>query len=166
MKNLIAFSFLLISVSAYAFIRSPLLAESDLEFQKTDNTQGPALGSTLLQEGGWASYNQWQCFSLEDAIMDCAVYDDGALVPSIRIETPKHTYLFDTHVEDKLSCSETLEKWNELAGNGTEICVFAAQMPDVDFGNDEQIQQSLWYINRIKMSGGYWNLFEESQEIK
>lgn len=160
------YGLLLMCISGYGFVRSELLEESDIHWQQINNFQGPALGDTLIYEGGGASYNKWQCFPFHNANLECATYDEDTLVPSIRVEADNHTYLFDTHVEDRLSCNETLQKWAELASDGNEVCILAAQMPDMDFGVEKDRQQSLWYINQIKLASGYWNLFSESEEYK
>jgi hypothetical protein len=150
--------FVVFCVSASAFVYSNLLDHDDLEFQIKDNENGVAVGSGLLNEDPWESYNQWQCFELEKTKFDCAEYDYGKLVPSIRVESKEGIRLFDTHVEDKLNCLQTLTVWRNLVNGGREICIFAAQMPDVDLGTDQDKPQSLWYITKLKGVGGYWIL--------
>lgn len=157
----VIFSFA-ICVSASGFVYTQLLSDDDLEFQRIDNENGVALGSELRSEHPWGSYNQWQCFSLEKVKFDCVDYDHGTLVPSIRVESEGEIFLFDTYVEDRLDCEQTLSRWQNLAAGGREICVFAAHMPDVDLDLDQNRPQSLWYINRLKGAGGYWNLYESS----
>jgi hypothetical protein len=157
----VIFSFA-ICASASAFVYTHLLSEDDLEFQTIDNNNGSALSSSLQSDSHWESYNQWQCFNLEMVKFDCADYDHGTLVPAIRAETESEVFLFDTHVEDRLDCEQTLSRWQNLAAVGREICIFAAHMPDVDLGLDQHKRQSLWYINRLKGAGGYWYLYESS----
>jgi hypothetical protein len=69
-------------------------------------------------------------------------------------------------VGDRLDCEQTLSQWRALIDGGREVCIFVAHMPDVDMELDVDRPQSLWYINRIKGVGGYWNLFEESPEFQ
>ncbi len=165
MKKWIAlFCLFAICASASGFVYTQLLSDDDLEFQRIDNDNGVALGSALRSEHPWGSYNLWQCFSLEIVEFDCADYDHGTFVPAIRAETEREVFLFDTHVEDRLDCEQTLLKWRDLVLGGKEICVFAAHMPDVDLDLDQNRPQSLWYINRLKGVGGYWNLYESSPE--
>lgn len=128
-----------------------------------ENTQGVALGSADKSEWPWGSYNHWQCFELENLKLDCSIYDQKTLVPSIIAETADRIFFFDVHVEDRLPCIQTLDKWHGLMNGGKEACIFAAHMPDVD---GLEPGQSLWYINRIKGLNGYWNLFEESLEYR
>jgi hypothetical protein len=166
MKNLIGLGLFAVCISVSAFAYNQLLTQEDIEFQELDNSQGVALGSELESEWPWGSYNQWQCFSVTNLSYDCADYDYGTLVPSLRIETEQELLHFDVHVEDKLECHQTLAMWRALIDGGEEICFFAAHIPDVDMGLDRNKPQSLWYINRIKGVGGYWNLFEESPEFR
>ena len=146
------------SVSAPAFFYTQLLNEDDLEFQEIDNRNGSALSSGSLSERQWESYNQWQCFHREIVQFDCVHYDHGTFVPGLRVETASEVFFFDTHVEDRLDCEQTLSTWRDLVLGGHEICVFAALMPDVDLGFDQNKSQSLWYISRLKGAGGYWDL--------
>lgn len=143
-----------------------LLTQDDIEFQEFENSIGVALGSELESEWPWGSYNQWQCFSVENLIYDCANYDSGTLVPSLSVATEHEIFLFDVHVEDRLDCEQTLMQWRALINRGRDVCIFAAQMPDVDIEPDGSRPQSLWYINRIKGVDGYWNLFDESPEFQ
>jgi hypothetical protein len=163
-KWIVMFCLFAICASAYGFVYTQLLSDDDLEFQRIDNENGVALGSELRGEHPWGSYNLWQCFNLVTVKFDCADYDHGTLVPAIRAETESEVFLFDTYVEDRLDCEQTLSIWRDLVLGGKEICVFAAHMPDVDFDLDQNKRQSLWYINRIKGAAGYWNLYESSPE--
>lgn len=163
MKNWVAaFCIFTICASASAFVYSHLLSEGDLDYQAIDNDNGSALSSGLQSGSHWESYNQWQCFKLEVVEFYCVDYDHGTLVPAIRARAESEVFLFDTHVEDRLDCQQTLSVWRDLAESGSEICIFAAHMPDVDLGLDEGRSQSLWYINRLKGVGGYWNVYESS----
>lgn len=163
MKKWIAvFCLFAICASASGFVYTQLLSDEDLRFQRIDNENGVALGSELRGEHPWGSYNQWQCFSLEIVKFNCADYDYGTLVPSLRVESEEEVFLFDTYVEDRLDCEQTLSVWRDSVSGGREICIFAAHMPDVDLGLDQNKPQSLWYINRLKGAGGYWNLYESS----
>jgi hypothetical protein len=167
MKNLIVgLSLLVVCISGAAFASTQLLNQADIELQKFDNAQGVAMGSAIESEWPWGSYNQWQCFSVANLNYDCADYDYGTLVPSLRAETELEVFHFDLHVEDRLECHQTLMRWRALIDGGQEVCIFAAHMPDVDMGLDGNKPQSLWYINRVKGVGGYWSLFEESPEFK
>jgi hypothetical protein len=65
---------------------------------------------------------------------------------------------------------ESYNQWqcfdvSSISYERAEVCIFAANMPDVDMDDGGDKPQSLWYINRIKGAGGYWNLFEESLEF-
>jgi len=161
-KVIILFSLFVICATASGYVYTQLLSEDDLEFQRIDNDNGVALGSELRSEHPWGSYNQWQCFNLSSVDFTCADYDYGTLVPALRVEAENEVFLFDTYVEDQLNCEQTLLLWQNLTAGGRELCIFAAHMPDVDLGLDQNMPQSLWYINRIKGAGGYWNLYESS----
>ena len=154
------------SVSAFGFTFARLLNENDMEFQRIDNANGVALGSELKSEHPWGSYNEWMCFPMSQVELTCADYDHGTLVPSITVTTDNEIFLFDTYVENRLDCDETLSAWRQLLAGGSESCIFAAHMPDVALGSIGNRPQSLWYINRLKGSGGYWNLFEEGPEFR
>lgn len=151
---------LAICVSASGHMHNPLLTREDLELQELDNVQGVALSSESNSEWPWESYNVWQCFDTNKLNYDCADYDYGTLVPSLRIATEQRVLHFDVHVEDQLDCQQTLIQWQHLIAQGNEVCIFAAHMPDVEMGLDRNKSQSLWYINRLKGAGGYWDLFE------
>lgn len=167
MKSLIVgLGLLAVCASASGFMYTQLLTQDDIEFQEFDNAQGVALGSELKNEWPWGSYNQWQCFDISMLTYDCADYDYGTLVPSLRLDTEQEILHFDVHVEDRLDCQQTLSQWRSLIDRGNEVCIFAAHMPDVDMGLDGNKAQSLWYINRLKGVDGYWNLFEESPEFR
>ncbi|HMN69207.1 MAG TPA: hypothetical protein PKC28_11760 [Bdellovibrionales bacterium] len=165
-KYIVALGVLVGCASAFGFTYAQLLSENDMEFQRIDNANGVALGSELKSEHPWGSYNQWQCFHMSQIELTCADYDHGTLVPSISVATEREIFLFDTHVEDRLDCEQTLSSWRRLLAGGSEACIFAAHMPDVDLDSDGDLPQSLWYINRLKGVGGYWNLFEESLEFQ
>ena len=167
MKKIIIGAVLLIfCILLSGFVYTQLLTQEDIEFQEFDNAQGAALGSISKIDWPWESYNQWQCFSIKKLNYDCADYVNGALVPSLRVETQQEIFLFDVHVEDRLDCEHTLAQWRTLIGGGQEVCIFAAHMPDVDIDAENGKPQSLWYINRLKGVDGYWNLFEESSEFR
>jgi hypothetical protein len=155
----------LVSSSSSDVRYDQLLSKEDFEFQHTDNEKGMALASDPRSEQSWESYNQWLCFSTKNVELECADYDYGTLVPSIRIEVRNRVFLFDTHVEDRFDCEQTLSIWSHLASGGGEVCIFAAHMPDVELGLDQNKPQSLWYINRLKGVGGYWNMYESSPEF-
>lgn len=163
---MVALGLLAVCISAVGFTYNELLTKDDVDFQELDNSNGVALGSVLKSEWPWGSYNQWQCFSIENLSYDCADYDNGTLVPSLRVTTDREILLFDVHVEDRLECEQTLLQWRALIDHGREACIFAAHMPDVEMESDGDRPQSLWYISRIKGVGGYWNLFEESPEFQ
>lgn len=163
-RYVITLILILACASAFGFTYTQLLSEEDREFQHIDNANGRALGSESRSEHPWESYNRWQCFDISQVELTCADYDKGNLVPSIKAVTQSEIFLFDTHVEDRQDCKKTLSTWRQLLVGGSEICIFAANMPDVDLGSDGGRAQSLWYISRLKGAGGYWNLFEESSE--
>lgn len=165
-RCLLALGVLIGCASAFGLTYAQLLSENDLEFQRIDNASAVALGSELTSEHQWGSYNQWQCFNMSQIELTCADYDHGTLVPSIRVATEREIFLFDVHVEDRLDCEQTLSAWRKLLVGGIEACIFAAHMPDIDLDLDGELPQSLWYINRLKGVGGYWNLFEESPQFR
>lgn len=145
--------------SAFGYTYSQLLTGDDVEYEHMDNVQGIALGSALDSDHPWESYNRWQCFSRDQVEFVCAKYEPGTLVPGIEVTTKNEILFFDTYLEDRLDCDQTLSAWRELVERGEEVCIFAANMPDVDFGSvsDGKKSKSLWYIKRVKGMGGYWN---------
>ncbi len=159
-KVIIVISLFAVCTTASAFVYTQVLSEDDLVLEQIDNENGTAMSSVPESENPWESYNQWQCFDMATVEFTCAVYDLDTLVPSLRVETASEVFLFDTHVEDRLDCEQTLSIWRDLVSGGKEICVFAAHMPDVDLDLDQNRPQSLWYINRLKGANGYWNLHE------
>ncbi len=161
-KAFVIFSLFAICTAASGFVDTQLLSEDDLEYERIDNDNGSALSSELESDSPWESYNEWQCFDMTVVEFTCANYDYGTLVPSISVVSRNEILVFDTHVEDRLNCEQTLRLWQDLTAEGREICIFAAQMPDVDLGLDENKPQSLWYISRLKGVDGYWNLHESS----
>jgi len=164
MKLIILFGLFATWASTYGLVYSQVLNQHDIDFQRFDNSQGVALGSSMASEHPWGSYNQWQCFKIKDVSFDCAYYDYGTLVPSIRVATGSEIFLFDTYVENRLDCRATLSVWRDLSARGNELCIFGAHMPDVDLDADEDKPMTLWYIRRVKGMSGYWDLFESSPE--
>ncbi|MCM0605099.1 MAG: hypothetical protein KA715_03340 [Xanthomonadaceae bacterium] len=126
----------------------------------------PSIVSTNKHENPWESYDQWQCFSLNQITFECATYDRDTLVPSIKAKNDKGIIFFDVHVEDELHCEDTLIQWRDLVHGGSKICLLAAYMPDVDMGVDEATKKpnSLWYIDQIKSRNGYWKLKDFSND--
>jgi hypothetical protein len=153
-----ALGLFVICSSSSGDIYTRLLTQYDLDFQERDNEDGPELSSIIGSKLPWESYNKWQCFGLADTHYDCSVYGDDLLVPNIIVETPQHIFHFDTHLDDNFECEQTLSHWRDLIDGGEELCIYAAQMPNVDLGQDEGRSQSLWYIDQIKGAAGYWGL--------
>ncbi len=163
MRNLVA-GLLIFSacVSASGRMYTWLLSQEDADFQEFSNAQGSALSSEVESERPWESFNEWKCFGTVTLDFDCVEYDHGLMVPTLSVETEQEIFHFDVHVEDRLDCNATLKQWRALVAEGREVCVFAAQVPDVEMGLDGSKPQSLWYINRVKGEGGYWAPFDES----
>lgn len=157
-KIIVVFSLFAVCATASAFVFTQALSEADLEFERNNKENGAALSSAFDSEFQWESYNQWQCFEMASVEFTCADYDHGSLVPALRVEVESEIFLFDTHVEDRLNCEQTLQRWRNLTAGGKEFCIFAANMPGVNLELDHNKPQSLWYINRIKGAGGYWDL--------
>lgn len=156
MKIFLAILLTLIVVPISAGYFSNILTQEDFDMQREHFEDGPTMTSV---SGDWKSYNQWQCFNVNQIEFDCAVYDyDKKLVPHLKIQYSSFRYEFDLHVEDGFDCRKTLETWADLMDGSREICIYAAFMPGVretDYPSDWY----LWYIHTIKTSNGYWNLF-------
>ena len=145
--------------SAYAF--TELISYEDIVFQEQFYARGEALSSSDDSEFKWESYNQWQCFKTDQLFFECVEYDSEIFVPSISVETDADIFHFDVHVEDKLDCQQTINIWKKLFQFGPQACIFAANLPDVDFDVENGKPQSLWYIQRLKGVQGYWDLNSE-----
>ena len=133
-----------------------LLNEEDQEWIYSLNQEGPYMTSAPGAEKAWESYFEWLCFSRKSIELSCVTYDEDTLVPSISAVDKNHTYLFDLHVEDGLECQSVLHSWHQLIDDA-QICVMAALMPGA-FESDPRT--SLWYMNAIKTTEGYWILEE------
>jgi hypothetical protein len=156
-RFLLALALMIISVSAFSHFNGSILVEEDFLLAKEDNSHGPALSSAPNEEIQWESFNQWMCFPSVNLSYECAQYDEKIFVPSIRVQTEEQEFHFDTHVEDQIPCKETLINWRRMATESSEVCVFAAPMPDTNMGEERGIPQSLWYIHTLKTADGYWH---------
>lgn len=152
------------SSSSFGFVYNQLLSDCDLAIEPSDNEQGVAIGSELLSEQPWRSYNRWNCFALEMVNFECADYNYGNLVPSVRVESEEEIFFFDTYLNDRRDCAQTLSLWQTLVEGGREISLLAAHMPDVEMSLDQGKPQRLWYIKRLKGLRGYWGAVESWPE--
>jgi len=140
-------------LSAQSLFGETLLSQADIDWLIDQNQLGPHLSSPTDDDKSWESYDRWQCFKVANIDLQCATYDNSIEVPGLVIEDHKHTFLFDTHLEDRLNCKQTIDTWNELLFDSIEACILAAEMPGVF---DESDEISLWYIHAIKTEYGYW----------
>lgn len=152
MKTII--SLILISFSLTSFI-SPdsnyfLLDESDFQFMRLDNKE-PALS---IPEENFKSYNQWQCFETQDVevLLVDIDYNKWHQVPSIAVGT----MAFDIDPDINWDKDKVLDHWNNLIQGSKSICIFAAFLQNND-------NNSLWYIQKIKTQNGYWDRAEYGQ---
>ena len=159
MKKIVLICIIVVfSFSTFGYIN--ILNDLDIQMQNEDTQVGPAMSSGLHQEFQWQSYNEWNCFPKTLLSFDCVIYDEDTEVPSIVYATDEMMYIFDLHVEDRKDCKSTLETWKALAPDDSQLCIYAAHMPAVDWAEGEQ-NNSLWYINQIKGENGYWKLFDD-----
>lgn len=165
MKNLIFLSCLILSLSTFGF--NSLLTDDDFATAEYAYLGGPTLSSAEGEDTQWESYNQWQCFPSHGISFDCIEYEGGQFVPSLSTVTENGVIAFDIHLEDGISCDDTIPKWRELIGNGEEVCVFAAHIPTVEMATTDTSGKalSLWYIDQIKGQNGYWKIGDYSKNI-
>ncbi len=130
-----------------------LLSDEDvaLELQQKEELR-PALSSPLDDDEQWEAYNQWLCFSVTSIELACSEVDYGGWrkIPSLRAHGANHRFEFDVSPERDWDCEATLQDWSRLLESSSEICVFAARLQPIDENS------SLWYIERIKTTQGYW----------
>lgn len=146
------------SFSAFAFIG--MIEEADLELEQSDRQLGPAIASAPDAERQWESYNQWQCFDLQNVFFECALYDEEIKVPSITVYSDDAETFFDVHLEDNLDCNETLYNWRQLVDGGDQICIYAAKMQNTKIIEDTgETSVDLWYLTTVKGNNGYWSIY-------
>ncbi len=146
-------SFLLLGLPVAFSDFSSLLSADDLERETLERESGhPALGGLLNDPEPWESYNQWKCFPTKWANLTFAEVDYGGWkkVPSITIESPSHTDLFDLEPDEPWDNLKTMARWAELFDQADEVCIYAAFLQEFDEDTSD------WIIADIKTRNGYW----------
>lgn len=145
-----------------------LLSAKDKALEKAGRLRGPALSSGIGDKEPWKSYNQWRCFSSKTAEVICVDEDDNGIkkVPTLSIEDGKHLYEFTMEVEPEPDCAKVSAKWNKLLKDEPAFCAFAALLPTDEESGPDSKTQSMWIIDRLKTSRGYWETQEEDNWAK
>jgi len=164
-KTIIVLILMVISVSAFPHFGASILTREDEILAEESTAYGPALSSASNAKDQWGSYNQWMCFPKMDVKYECAQYDQDILVPSVKAQTNEHVFFFELHVEDGVLCEKTLAEWEKMSIQSSEVCLFAAQMPNTDLGEDRGRPQSLWYLDALKTENGYWQIAADSVDL-
>ncbi|MDD4974501.1 MAG: hypothetical protein PHY93_09145 [Bacteriovorax sp.] len=135
-----------------------ILSEEDWSLLRQEKEKGtPALSSAISDENKWESYNEWRCFSAKNVEALCASVDDddSHLVPIVTIQnkdgSPGYEYALGS--EYNWNCNKVIESWSVLIENQESICIHGAYLQE-----DEQNNNSLWYIDQIKTQNGYWKM--------
>lgn len=135
-----------------------ILSEEDWDLSRQEKENGiPALSSAIGDENKWESYNEWRCFSAKDVESLCASVDDddSHLVPIISIQNKDRSpgYEYALGAEYSWNCNKVIESWSVLMENQESICIHGAYLED-----DEQNNNSLWYIDQVKTQNGHWKM--------
>ncbi|MFN8370283.1 MAG: hypothetical protein U0T83_06625 [Bacteriovoracaceae bacterium] len=135
-----------------------ILNENDWNLYKQNN-ENPALSSSVQDEIQWKSYNKWRCFSSEKLEFSCGTVDYNGEhdVPIINIEDNE----YDLSPEYTWDCKKIIQVWSKLIENEKSVCIYGAYLQDLEL---EKITSSLWYIERIKTSKGYFQA-NQSQDL-
>jgi hypothetical protein len=131
-----------------------ILDESDYEFMREDN-KSPALS---IPDKNFKSYNKWQCFDVDDIQFLLAEidYNGWHKIPSIKIGSMN----FDLDPDINWDIEKVSNYWSDLVDGSRSICIFGAYLQIDDNKN------SLWYIQKIKTSNGYWDRDRYDQFLK
>ena len=160
----------ILNLSMYYDPNSELLSTADYEQIKLDSTRGPALSSYLDGKSlYWESYNTWQCFPTRDLEIDCmeAEYNGIKRVPTIHIIYNLHRFEFSMDPEPEPNCDIIIDRWKNLLLDENTFCTYAAFLQDLDLSDPDSIAKdgSVWIINQLKTSKGYWNFELEDNWI-
>lgn len=128
-----------------------LLSKEDLELEKADRLNGPALQSALDSSEPWGSYNQWLCFSSQQVSVDVVetTYDDKIeQVPVLYASLPR--YQFEITISSEIDNPDrVVDKWRDLLDETSNICAYAAFLQNLG-------SRSLWIISKLKSEKGVW----------
>jgi hypothetical protein len=154
------------SLSMYHDPAYDLLDDSDYARMRSDSTQGPALSAPLDGSPYWESYNQWLCFPTQKIEIDCleAEYGEVRKLPVLHVTENSHYFEFSMDPEPAPDCDQVTGRWKILLKNEGVFCAYAAPLQELDvtaYDTDAEAG-SVWIINLLKTSKGYWRF--ESQE--
>lgn len=123
----------------------------------------------------WESFNQWLCFPAESVEVTCeeAEYDGNVQIPALHVVQDGHYYEISMDPDPKPDCERITRQWRELIQGEHELCAYAAPLQELTSIPAESGAKdgSLWIINCLKSSKGYWdvvtsdNLFENDEHI-
>lgn len=156
------------SLSMYRNLATDLLDGHDYEQMRVDVSRGSALSGPLVNGSPtWASYNQWLCFPARDVEIACAEdeYDrEIRKVPVLHTTEGSHYFEFSMDAEPAPDCDKITERWKALLQDEGAFCAYAAPLQELNISAyDTQAEAgSLWIINQLKTSKGYWRF--ESDE--
>ena len=140
------------------------LSFEDLEREHFDRKSTPALSSSLDESPYWESFNEWHCYSTKNIRFECTELDYGLMhVPTIRIADSSDLYDYSMDPEPDLDCEEILGEWKNLMEGERSFCVHAAYLQNLPYESYEAEgirHWSLWILEDIKTSKGYWKSVE------
>lgn len=125
-----------------------------------ENSSSPSVVSPDPGEGApWKSFNQWVCFSAEDAKVECE--PDGTssttCYPRLTVQVASGGMSFELLMgDDSLNSGAILNRWDFLLTGAESVCVLAALLPDVSGP-----QEAIFSLQRIKTDNGYWDYDRE-----
>jgi hypothetical protein len=172
-KGLISVIVVAASLSSLSMYHNPamaLLNEHDYARVENNLTHGPALSAPTDGSPYWAAYNRWLCFPAENIEISYveAEYGEIRKVPTLHVTEGSNFFEFSVDPEPAPHFDNITENWKALLKDETVFCVYAAPLQDLDVSNYETTVESasLWVINRLKTSKGYWKLESDENWLK
>lgn len=135
-----------------------LLTSEDWELEDSDRARGPVMSSLPTAQKQWESFNQWKCFSTQNAqIVRVDVNYEGQIkrIPQIDIEFSDHLFQITLGGDTNDDLDSVESDWKNLIAETKEFCVYSAflqKLPDVT----NRLTSSLWILERLKSRNGVW----------
>ena len=130
-----------------------ILTHEDYRTLEESRKSGPALSSVPGTSPYWESYNEWLCFSADNAGLRLSEHEleRPTFVPTLSIWLEDHLYEFEvsSSLIDENGAS-ILQQWHTLLEDEPVFCILAAFLQPL--GSDS----SLWILHTLKTQNGYW----------
>jgi len=147
-----------------------LLDEHDYAQMENDFAHAPAMSAPLDGSPYWAAYNQWLCFPTQNIEISYveAEYGEMRKLPTLHVTQDSHFFEFSMDPEPAPNFDNIAAKWKALLKDEAAFCVYAAPLQELDVTHYSTPAESasLWIVNRLKTSKGYWNFESDENWLK